>query len=132
MNKTNKGNRQGRPSYDEVLRENKRLQAKVDSLQTAMREANRLVRIYHADAWVATPLHPAQEAAIMDRVQEYCSRNVREGVLLNTYEDGTEKWEQTWMPDDWLLPNCRWFLVHYEYQEEQGTFNYRVWGMMPA
>lgn len=77
-------------------------------------------------------LHPAQEAAILDRVQEYCSRNVREGALLNTYEDGTEKWEQTWMPDDWLLPNCRWFLVHYEYSSEQGTFNYKVWGMVPA
>lgn len=124
--------KKGRPPYDEVVRENKRLQAKVESLQIAMREANRLVRIYHADAWVATPLHSAQEAAVIEKIVNSRGINPREGLLLNTYEDGTEKWEDRWEPDEWVLPNCRWFLVHYEYSPEEGIVNYKVWGMVPA
>lgn len=120
----------GRPSWDELHRRNRELERKLDDMKVAMKEADRAIKYYHLERWVATPMHPKQTEAVLEYLHGRGIPNPREGKKLNEWE-GEEKYEEVMELE--LLPNVRHFVVHYVYVIDSGeTHSYQVWALVPA
>jgi hypothetical protein len=120
----------GKKNYAELLAERNKLQARVERLERAMKEADRSIHLYHVSDWIAVPLPHAQEVAVREAIENGRGLPAREGKLLSS-ENGEERWEQIWEDDYQTLPGKRYYLVRYTYTQDEGITDIRPWALVP-
>lgn len=121
-----------RPKYDDVIAENSKLKAKVKDLERAIAMADRAIKRYHCQEWIATPLATEQHDAVVEQLSNRRHGIVpaREGRRLSE-GDGIERWEDMLEDDIGILPNIRHYLIHYSYTPEEGISQIKLWALIP-
>lgn len=119
------GSHGGKRTYAELLAYSKRLESKVETLERAMKLADRHRVLFHAMDWCSIPLKAAQVAAVRDHLEDRLYYDGRKEI------GGERHYEEVHESD--ILPEFKHYLVRYvtDLQGEHVS-TVQVWGLIPV
>ncbi len=123
--------KKGKPSYEDLQDKIKRLESRLKLVESALQTSNKYVVQYAFEWWVACPINPKQQDAV---IRQICSgetpgfAKLSEKVLKD--EEGIKAMETIWMAPN-FLPGYSHYVVRHEIVGGEHR-SFRAWALLPC